>query len=195
MPYRKPQKYSQQTETFAMRGERAFRDDSGSGNRTRARKSRDGKMKGPVSFAGLVASFWPLAVVPPILVTLCLRHGIAGEQAAGGRLPVLAGIASAFLINSLFTIWFYKEDKQLAERNLRRIPEFHLHFWEVLCGWPGALYAQRRYHHKWKKRSYLIIFWLYVALNLLGMWYLICPEAMKAAAADAFDQVRRLAGG
>ena len=178
-----------------MRGERASRDDSGGGNLSRARKSRDGKVKGPVSFAGLVAAFWPLAVVPPILVTLCLRHGIAGEQAAGGRLPVLAGIASAFLINSLFTIWFYKEDKQLAERSLRRIPEFHLHFWEVLCGWPGALYAQRRYHHKWKKRSYMIIFWLYVALNLLGVWYLICPEAMKSATLNAFDLMRRLAGG
>ena len=177
-----------------MRGERASRDDFG-GNHSRARKSRDGKAKGPVSFAGLVAAFWPLVVVPPILVTLCLRHGIAGEQAAGGRLPVLSGIASAFLINSLFTIWFYREDKQFAERNLRRIPEFHLHFWEVLCGWPGALYAQRRYHHKWKKRSYMIIFWLYVALNLLGVWYLICPEAMKAAGLNVLEQVRRLAGG
>lgn len=145
-----------------------------------------------MSFAECVAAFWPLAVVPGLVVTLCMEQVVAAEHGFTAHVPVLTGIAAAFLFNSLFTIWFYKEDKSLAERQLRRIPEFHLHFWEVFCGWPGALYAQRRYHHKWKKASYMIVFWLYVVTNLLAIWYLICPDAMKSAAKETLDGMLRL---
>ena len=151
-----------------------------------------GRGKGRIPFAGWVASFWPLAIIPGLFVTLCLRHEAAAEQGGGGTGPVLAGIATAYLFNSLFTIWFYKEDKSQAERQLRRIPEFHLHFWEAFCGWPGALYAQRKYHHKWKKRSYMIVFCLYVVANVLAVGYLVCPDSMKSASAEALDWMFRL---
>lgn len=156
------------------------------------------KRKGKQPPAGWIAAFWPLAVVPGLAVTLCMERAVGADQAGNGfaaRIPVLAGIATAFLLNSLLTIWFYKVDKQQAERQLRRIPEFHLHFWEVLGGWPGALIAQRKYHHKWKKTSYMIIFWLYVVLNLLAVWYLICPDAMKSGAAEGLDSMLRLLNG
>ena len=139
-----------------------------------------------------VANFWPLALLPPLLVTYCLWHVFAVREGILSRAAVFAGIATAFALNSLFTIWFYKVDKRLAEQQLRRIPEFSLHFWELFCGWPGALYAQRKYHHKWKKTSYMIVFWLYVVLNVLAVLYLLCPGAMESIAAGGLDGMLRL---
>jgi uncharacterized membrane protein YsdA (DUF1294 family) len=133
------------------------------------------------SFAETVAEFWPLAHLPALIVTYCLWHYFVVQERMPWRIAVLAGLATAFLLNSLFTVWFYKEDKRLAEQQLRRIPEFHLHFWELFCGWPGALYAQRKYRHKWKKISYMVVFWLYVVLNLGMAASLLFPEMVKSA--------------
>ena len=132
------------------------------------------------SAAEIIAGIWPLAVVPPLAVSLCLQHVFAAHDGFLWRLSICAGTATAFLLNSLFTIWFYKVDKRLAEQQLRRIPEFSLHFWELFCGWPGALYAQRKYHHKWKKLSYMIVFWLYVILNVAVVVGLVFPEFPKS---------------
>jgi len=128
------------------------------------------------STAEMVADFWPLAVVPALLVTYGLLHCFVMQDVLSGRVAVLAGIATAFVLNSLFTVWFYKTDKRQAERQLRRIPEFSLHFWELFCGWPGALYAQKKYHHKWKKTSFMAVFWLYVVLNVAVVLGVAFPE-------------------
>ena len=128
------------------------------------------------SAAEQVADFWPLAFVPALVVTLCLWHLFDVQEGILWRAAVFAGIAAAFVLNSLFTIWFYKSDKRQAERQLRRIPEFSLHFWELFCGWPGALYAQRKYHHKWKKTSFMIVFWLCVILNVTVVLGVAFPE-------------------
>ena len=130
--------------------------------------------------AELVADFWPLAHIPALLVTFGLWHEFVMRDAISWRAAVLAGIATAFVLNSLFTIWFYKVDKRQAERQLRRIPEFSLHFWELFCGWPGALYAQKKYHHKWKKTPYMIVFWLYVVLNVLVVLGVMVPELSRS---------------
>lgn len=134
------------------------------------------------SAAESVAKFWPLAIVPACLVTFGLWYEfIMVRETIPWRAAVFAGIATAFLLNSLFTIWFYKTDKRQAEQQLRRIPELSLHFWELFCGWPGALYAQRKYRHKWKKTSYMIEFWLCVVLNLGAVVCLMFPESVKTA--------------
>ena len=128
------------------------------------------------STAELVADFWPLAFVPALVVTLCLWHLFDVQEGILWRAAVFAGIATAFVLNSLFTIWFYKTDKRQAERQLRRIPEFSLHFWELFCGWPGALYAQKKYRHKWKKTSFMIVFWVCVILNVTVVLGVAFPE-------------------
>ena len=128
------------------------------------------------STAEMVADFWPLAFVPALVMTYALWHIFDIREGFLWRAAVFAGIATAFVLNSLFTIWFYKVDKQQAERQLRRIPEFSLHFWELFCGWPGALYAQKKYHHKWKKTSYMAVFWLYVVLNVTAVLGVAFPE-------------------
>lgn len=142
------------------------------------------------SSAEKVASCWPLAIIPALVVAYGLKHFHADPSGMTARGPVITGLAAAYLLNSLFTVWFYREDKRLAERQLRRIPEFHLHFWELFFGWPGALFAQRKYRHKWKKLPYMIQFWLYVLLNLALAAYLFSPEETRAAAEQGIRLLR-----
>ena len=143
-----------------------------------------------------VANYWPLAILPGVVVTFFLLYyyAIFMEEALPDRIAVLAGIATAFVLNSLFTIWFYKTDKLLAEQQLWRIPELSLHFWELFCGWPGALYAQRKYRHKWKKASYMVVFWLCVVLNVAGVLGAAFPEISLPLLLNANDALMRVVG-
>ena len=138
--------------------------------------------KRKLPFPARLACFWPLAVVPGLTVSILLDQAVPG-------------IVLAYICNSLLTALFYREDKRLAEEQNWRIPEYYLHLWELFCGWPGALYAQGRFHHKWKKVSYMIVFWLYVILNILGVCYLICPGTMKSVAADGLNLLQELLNG
>lgn len=142
--------------------------------------SESAKRKLP--FPARLACFWPLAVVPGVALSLALNQAIPG-------------VALAYVCNSLLTILFYREDKRLAERQNWRIPEYYLHLWELLGGWPGALYAQARFRHKWKKLSYMAVFWLYVILNVLAVCCLVCPDTAKAVASDLRELLRELLNG
>ena len=142
------------------------RDHTRAAKETASRRTGGGSGKKKLPFPARFACFWPLAVVPALGVSLWLKNPVPG-------------LALAFLLNSPLTVLFYREDKRLAERQGWRIPEFYLHFWELFCGWPGALYAQARYRHKWKKLSYMIVFWLYVLLNAAAVAWIVFPEQVK----------------
>ena len=73
---------------------------------------------------------------------------------------------------SLVTLIAYAIDKDAAVRGKRRIPEKFLHALEFFCGWPGAWLAQRLFRHKSSKKSYQVLYWFMVALNLGAVWYL-----------------------
>ena len=73
---------------------------------------------------------------------------------------VLAGIMS------LVAFVAYGIDKKRAQTAGRRIPERTLHLLALLGGWPGAWIAQRLFHHKTRKLSFRVAFWLVVALHL-----------------------------
>ena len=103
--------------------------------------------------------FWPLGVIP---------GGVAFFKTGS----LVWGVCAAFFVNSLLTALFYWEDKHLAQSNYWRIPEKVLHIWEFLCGWPGALFAQRAFKHKRCKTSFLIVFWLCVVGNVLALFLL-----------------------
>lgn len=70
------------------------------------------------------------------------------------------------ILMSVVTFMAYAADKHFAESGRRRIPEANLHLLELLCGWPGALLAQRVLRHKTRKNSYRVAFWAIVILNL-----------------------------
>jgi len=49
----------------------------------------------------------------------------------------------------------------------------------VLGGWPGAFVAQQLFHHKTKKRSFQIAFWLTVLLHCFGFVLLLSLDVVS----------------
>ena len=67
----------------------------------------------------------------------------------------------------------YVIDKAAAQGNRWRIPESTLHALALLGGWPGAMLAQTLLRHKSVNREFRLIFWMTVAINLLGLGWLV----------------------
>ncbi|MGH7202171.1 MAG: DUF1294 domain-containing protein [Planctomycetaceae bacterium] len=65
----------------------------------------------------------------------------------------------------------YGLDKRQAESDSRRISEGTLHLIALLGGWPGAFFGQQVFRHKTQKLSFLVKYWLIVALHLIIMLY------------------------
>lgn len=103
------------------------------------------------------AEMWPLLVALLFLVAL-------GVACWAGIFSF--AVLAVYLVVSLVTLLVYRSDKARAESGSRRTPEKLLHLLELAGGWPGALVAQWQYHHKNRKTSYQIAFWLIVAVNL-----------------------------
>lgn len=60
-----------------------------------------------------------------------------------------------YLEASLFTYWLYQIDKTLAASGQSsRLPEESLQMFSLIGGWPGALLAQKRLHHKLHKAPF-----------------------------------------
>jgi uncharacterized membrane protein YsdA (DUF1294 family) len=74
-------------------------------------------------------------------------------------------IVCAYVLASVVTFLAYGWDKRRATGGRNRISERTLHLLELLGGWPGAWLGQRYFHHKWRKASYMLAFWLIVALH------------------------------
>lgn len=69
---------------------------------------------------------------------------------------------------SLLTFIVYALDKWAAINGNWRTPERTLHILGVAGGWPGALIAQQFLRHKCSKPSFMVVFWVTVALNVAG---------------------------
>ena len=82
-------------------------------------------------------------------------------------------VAFLFVAASLVTYVVYAIDKASAQSDRWRIPEFNLHVLALVCGWPGALLAQRQLRHKSSKTSFLTGFWFTALLNVAAVLYLI----------------------
>ncbi len=73
----------------------------------------------------------------------------------------------AYLSMSVLTFIVYAVDKSRAGRGGRRVRESTLHALELAWGWPGALIAQAVVRHKRRKTSFMVIFWMIVAMHIL----------------------------
>jgi uncharacterized membrane protein YsdA (DUF1294 family) len=95
---------------------------------------------------------------------------VIGVLAARGMLPV--GILMLYLATSAASVIAYGVDKSAAQSGRWRTAESTLHVLALIGGWPGALVAQRMFHHKSRKASFQTLFLATVALNCGALlWY------------------------
>jgi uncharacterized membrane protein YsdA (DUF1294 family) len=71
----------------------------------------------------------------------------------------------------------YAADKNAARNFNQRTPENTLHLLSLLCGWPGALFAQQLLRHKSQKTSFRNLFWLTLSVNIIALLYLLLPSS------------------
>jgi uncharacterized membrane protein YsdA (DUF1294 family) len=82
-------------------------------------------------------------------------------------------VAVVYVAASLAAVGVYAADKSAAQTGSWRVQERTLHLLALVGGWPGALIAQRIFHHKSRKASFQVIFWTTVAVNCgVLAWFL-----------------------
>ena len=99
---------------------------------------------------------------------------VLGVLAAREVLPI--GVFLLYVAASLLTVKAYRADKSAAQRGRWRTPESTLHFLAVMGGWPGALVAQRVFHHKSRQPSFQLAFLATVVANcaaLIWFWWMM----------------------
>ena len=73
-----------------------------------------------------------------------------------------------FTIGSLY-FW----DKIIANTKITRVPEIILQTLALLGGSPMALISQKLFRHKTSKKSFQLIYWLIVLLQVGIIWYIL----------------------
>jgi uncharacterized membrane protein YsdA (DUF1294 family) len=71
------------------------------------------------------------------------------------------------------TFFTYAYDKRAARKRKRRIRERTLHLLALLGGSPAALVAQQLFRHKNAKRSFQLIFWGLVLLQVSAVTWMM----------------------
>ena len=99
-------------------------------------------------------------------------------------------VPAAYGLMSLLSYVLYSFDKSAARNDQWRTPEARLHFFELLGGWPGALIAQQRHHHKTAKTSFQIVFWFCVAANLVLVAWLVRNGNAAALARHIIERMQ-----
>jgi len=77
-------------------------------------------------------------------------------------LLIAVGLAVVNL-GSVVAIWW---DKRRATKGQWRVKEETLLVWALVGGWPGGIWAMRRFRHKTSKKSFIAKYALVVILNL-----------------------------
>lgn len=89
--------------------------------------------------------------------------------------PMAPGVWGAYMAMSIATFIVYAGDKRAARLGQWRVSERTLHGLALACGWPGALLAQQILRHKSGKSRFRRLFFLTVALNVLGFLVVFTP--------------------
>jgi len=88
-----------------------------------------------------------------------------------GQLPFV--VLALYVVLSVISFLVYRRDKSAAQQNQWRTGEGTLILLGLVGGWPGAFIAQQLFHHKTKKRSFQIAYWVTVVLNCFGLVLLL----------------------
>ena len=88
-------------------------------------------------------------------------------------LPSL-GLAWSWIIGvSIASFLTYGYDKSIAGRGATRIPELVLHLLTAVGGTIGSFAAMRIFHHKTQKRSFQLVFWVIVVIQIVAIVLLL----------------------
>lgn len=112
-------------------------------------------------------------IVPSIAIMLLAA--VLGLLVSLGRLHLV--IYAPYVAFSLIAMGAYRTDKAAARDGAWRTPEATLHLLALVGGWPGALLAQRLYHHKTRKPAFRFVFWLTVLGNCAAVCWLVLQPA------------------
>ncbi len=107
-------------------------------------------------------------VFPMLLIALTVFAGLG----------IWVGISYLVLSVGCFTAYAF--DKSAAATGQWRISEARLLIFGLLGGWPGAVIAQRVLRHKNRKKEFISIFWVTVAVNVLALLVFGWPPLTQA---------------
>jgi len=113
---------------------------------------------------------WDVASLSAILVLLAVYVGASFFWNVNHLWAV------AYFMVSIITFFAYTFDKTAAVRGNWRTNEATLLGLGLLCGWPGALLAQKGLRHKSSKQSFMEKFWITVVLNLVAFIAMNSPQ-------------------
>lgn len=83
-----------------------------------------------------------------------------------------------YLALSLVTFVIYAKDKHAAKKGKWRTKESTLHFFALIGGWPGALLAQHKLHHKSRKQPFKCILWFTILSNCTAFAWTLTPTGV-----------------
>jgi uncharacterized membrane protein YsdA (DUF1294 family)/cold shock CspA family protein len=92
-----------------------------------------------------------------------------------GKLPL--AVLGVYFGASLLAFVAYAFDKSAAAKARWRTQESTLHLFGIAGGWPGALLAQKVFHHKSRKREFQTVFWVTVFVNCAALMVYSSPTA------------------
>jgi len=73
------------------------------------------------------------------------------------------------IVIGLMYLW----DKIISPWNLMRVPELVLHSLALLGGSPTALISQKLFRHKSNKKSFILVYWLVVLVQIMFIFFLL----------------------
>ena len=109
----------------------------------------------------------------PILIFVFLFLTAVGILSIAKKLPFT--ILCSYLGLSFLTFVVYAKDKSAARTGHWRTQESTLQLLALLGGWPGGLIAQQVLQHKSRKRSFQLVFWGTIVVNLTVFSWLLSP--------------------
>ncbi len=78
------------------------------------------------------------------------------------------GLAWSWIIGvSIASFFTYGYDKSIAGRGITRVPEVVLHLLTASGGTIGSFAGMQIFHHKTQKRSFQLVFWAIVAIQIV----------------------------
>jgi uncharacterized membrane protein YsdA (DUF1294 family) len=105
---------------------------------------------------------------------------VVAALVAAGKSPIVLLYLYAGL--SLLTFAIYAADEAAAVSRQGRVEERTLQLLALLGGWPGAVFAQRWLRHKSRKRSFQLVFWGAVVINVAGYAWLLTADGARVLA-------------